>query len=115
VFTLGPEQPEGAYPLAKSKPELSTYASSGRAALPHGGELFKAMPKSTSYTCRTRGRRSAHHVLAANVQMMFDAITTMARSPGGKVRAIATSGKTRFSITPDVPTLDQAAYPATTR
>jgi tripartite-type tricarboxylate transporter receptor subunit TctC len=51
-------------------------------------------------------------VLAGNVQMMFDAITTMAPlAQAGKVRAIATSGKTRSSITPDVPTLSEAGLP----
>jgi len=51
-------------------------------------------------------------VLAGNVQMMFDAITTMAPlAQAGKVRAIATSGKTRSSITPGVPTLDEAGLP----
>src|SRR5262249_23481523 len=51
-------------------------------------------------------------VLAGNVQMMFDAITTMAPLvQSGKVRAIATSGKTRSSITPNVPTLNEAGVP----
>jgi tripartite-type tricarboxylate transporter receptor subunit TctC len=51
-------------------------------------------------------------VLAGNVQMMFDAITTMAPLvQSGKVRAIATSGKTRSSITPNVPTLNEAGLP----
>ena len=51
-------------------------------------------------------------VLAGNVQMMFDAITTMAQlSRAGKVRAIATSGATRSSIMPDVPTLSEAGVP----
>jgi tripartite-type tricarboxylate transporter receptor subunit TctC len=51
-------------------------------------------------------------VLAGNVQMMFDAITTMAPlAQAGKVRAIATSGKTRSSITPNVPTLGEAGLP----
>jgi len=46
------------------------------------------------------------------VQMMFDAITTMAPlAQAGKVRAIATSGKTRSSITPTVPTLNEAGLP----
>jgi tripartite-type tricarboxylate transporter receptor subunit TctC len=44
--------------------------------------------------------------------MMFDAITTMAPLvQSGKVRAIATSGKTRSSITPNVPTLNEAGLP----
>jgi tripartite-type tricarboxylate transporter receptor subunit TctC len=43
---------------------------------------------------------------------MFDAITTMASlAQSGKVRAIATSGKIRSSITPGVPTLDEAGLP----
>jgi tripartite-type tricarboxylate transporter receptor subunit TctC len=50
--------------------------------------------------------------LAGNVQLMFDAITTMAQlAQAGKVRAIATSGKARSSTTPDVPTLDLAGLP----
>jgi len=48
--------------------------------------------------------------------MMFDAITTMAPlAQSGKVRAIATSGKTRSAITPNVPTLSEAGLPGTTR
>jgi tripartite-type tricarboxylate transporter receptor subunit TctC len=51
-------------------------------------------------------------VLAGNVQMMFDAITTMAPlAQAGKVRAIATSGKTRSLITPNVPTMSEAGLP----
>jgi tripartite-type tricarboxylate transporter receptor subunit TctC len=43
---------------------------------------------------------------------MFDAITTMAPLvQSGKVRAIATSGKTRSSIMPNVPTLSEAGLP----
>src|SRR5262249_5064897 len=42
----------------------------------------------------------------------FDAITTMAPLvQSGKVRAIATSGKTRSSIMPNVPTLNEAGVP----
>ncbi len=51
-------------------------------------------------------------VLAGNVQMMFDAITTMAQlARAGKVRAIATSGTTRSAIMPDVPTVSEAGVP----
>jgi len=46
------------------------------------------------------------------VQMMFDAITTMAQlSRAGKVRAIATSGRTRSVIMPEVPTVSEAGVP----
>jgi tripartite-type tricarboxylate transporter receptor subunit TctC len=45
-------------------------------------------------------------VLSGNVQMMFDAITVMSQmAKGGKVRALATSGKERNPLTPDLPTV----------
>jgi tripartite-type tricarboxylate transporter receptor subunit TctC len=44
--------------------------------------------------------------------MMFDAVTTMAQNARqGNVRALGTSGKTRSSVTPDVPTIAEAGVP----
>jgi tripartite-type tricarboxylate transporter receptor subunit TctC len=44
--------------------------------------------------------------------MMFDAITTQAESiKGGKVKAIATTGKKRSAVLPDVPTVDESGVP----
>jgi tripartite-type tricarboxylate transporter receptor subunit TctC len=100
--------------LAKSKPGALNYASSGPGTPYHmAGELFKAMAGIDVVHVPHKGSAEARtSVLAGNVQMMFDAITTMAQlAQAGKVRAIATSGKTRSSITPDVPTLDQAGLP----
>src|SRR5205807_20074 len=100
--------------LAKSKPGALNYASSGPGTPYHmAGELFKAMAGIDVVHVPHKGSAEARtSVLAGNVQMMFDAITTMAPlAQAGKVRAIATSGKTRSSITPDVPTLDQAGLP----
>jgi len=46
------------------------------------------------------------------VQMMFDAITTMAPNvKAGKVRALGTTGKERSSVLPDVPTIAEAGVP----
>jgi len=100
--------------LAKSKPGALNYASSGPGTPYHmAGELFKAMAGIDVVHVPHKGSAEARtSVLAGNVQMMFDAITTMAQlAQAGKVRAIATSGKTRSSITPDVPTLDEAGLP----
>ena len=100
--------------LAKSKPGALNYASSGPGTPYHmAGELFKAMAGIDVVHVPHKGSAEARtSVLAGNVQMMFDAITTMAQlAQAGKVRAIATSGKSRSSITPDVPTLDQAGLP----
>jgi tripartite-type tricarboxylate transporter receptor subunit TctC len=77
------------------------------------GELFKAMAGIDVVHVPHKGSAEARtDVLAGNVQMMFDAITTMAPlAQSGKVRAIATSGKTRSPITPTVPTLNEAGLP----
>jgi tripartite-type tricarboxylate transporter receptor subunit TctC len=100
--------------LAKAKPGALNYASSGPGTPYHmAGELFKAMAGIDVVHVPHKGSAEARtSVLAGNVQMMFDAITTMAPlAQAGKVRAIATSGKTRSSITPDVPTLNEAGVP----
>jgi tripartite-type tricarboxylate transporter receptor subunit TctC len=100
--------------LAKAKPGALNYASSGPGTPYHmAGELFKAMAGVDLVHVPHKGSAEARtDVLAGNVQMMFDAITTMAPLvQSGKVRAIATSGKTRSSIMPDVPTLSEAGVP----
>src|SRR5258706_1746952 len=100
--------------LDKSKPGALNYASSGPGTPYHmAGELFKAMAGIDVVHGPHKGSAEARtSVLAGNVQMMFDAITTMAQlAQAGKVRAIATSGKTRSSIAPPRPTLAEADLP----
>ena len=96
--------------LAKSKPGALNYASSGPGTPYHmAGELFKAMAGIDVVHVPHKGSAEARtSVISGNVQMMFDAITTMAQlARAGKVRAIATSGKTRSSIMPEVPTMSR--------
>jgi tripartite-type tricarboxylate transporter receptor subunit TctC len=51
-------------------------------------------------------------VLGGHVEMMIDAITTTAPTvQGGQVRALGTTGKTRSSLLPDVPTVAEAGVP----
>ncbi|MDP2241750.1 MAG: tripartite tricarboxylate transporter substrate binding protein [Burkholderiales bacterium] len=100
--------------LAKAKPNGMNYASSGTGTPYHmAGELFKAManvgivhvPHKSSGDARTS-------VMSGQVEMMMDAITTMAPiAKSGRVRALATSGKTRSAITPDLPTVAEAGVP----
>jgi tripartite-type tricarboxylate transporter receptor subunit TctC len=48
-------------------------------------------------------------VIGGQVQMMIDAVTTMAPNTAeNQVRALATTGKTRSSVMPDVPTVTEA-------
>ncbi len=100
--------------LAKAKPGVLNYASSGPGTPYHmAGELFKAMAGIDVVHIPHKGSAEARtSVIAGNVQMMFDAITTMAPIVrAGRVRAIATSGTTRSFIMPDVPTLNEAGVP----
>jgi len=100
--------------LAKSKPGALNYASSGPGTPYHmAGELFKAMAGVDIVHIPHKGSDQARTaVLGGQVQMMFDAITTMAgQVHAGKVRALGTTGTKRSAILPDVPTVAEAGVP----
>ena len=100
--------------LAKAKPGGLNYASSGTGTPYHmAGELFKSMSGTNILHVPYRGSSGARNdVLAGQVQMMFDAITTMAPNvKAGQVRALATTGEKRTTVLPDVPTVAEAGVP----
>jgi tripartite-type tricarboxylate transporter receptor subunit TctC len=100
--------------LAKAKPGSLNYASSGSGTPYHmAGELFKVSAGVDIVHVPYKGSSGARtDLLGGQVQMMFDAITTMAPNVrAGKLRALATTGKTRSSVLPDVPTLNEAGVP----
>src|SRR5437870_13060714 len=100
--------------LAKSTPGTLNYASSGPGTPYHmAGELFKAMAGVDIVHVPHKGSDQARTaILGKQVDMMFDAITTMAANArAGRVKALASSGKTRSPVTPDVPTLSEAGVP----
>ena len=100
--------------LVKSKPGVLNYASSGPGTPYHmAGELFKAMAGLDIVHVPYKGSAGARtDVLGGQVQMMFDAVTTMSEhARAGKVRALATTGKTRSTVLPDVPTMSDAGVP----
>jgi tripartite-type tricarboxylate transporter receptor subunit TctC len=100
--------------LAKSQPGKLNYASSGIGTPYHmAGELFKVMTGTDIVHVPHRSSGDARtSVLGGQVQMMIDAVTTMAPNvTAGQVRALATTGKTRSSVLPDVPTADEAGVP----
>ena len=99
---------------AKAKPRALTFASSGPGTPYHmAGELLKAMAGVDMLHVPYKGSSGARtDVVAGHVNMMFDAVTTMSSQiKAGKVKAIATSGKVRSTVLPDVPTLDEAGVP----
>jgi tripartite-type tricarboxylate transporter receptor subunit TctC len=100
--------------LAKAKPGQLNYASSGPGTPYHmAGELFKAMAGVNVVHVPYKGSSGARtDILGGQVQMMFDAITTMAPNvQAGKLKALGTSGKARSSVLPDVPTVSEAGVP----
>src|SRR5215207_4371593 len=100
--------------LAQSKPGALNYASSGPGTPYHmAGELFKAMSGTDIVHVPHRGSGEARNsVIGGHVQMMIDAITTMAPNvEAGQVRALGVTGLTRSSVLPDVPTVAEAGVP----
>ncbi len=100
--------------LAKAKPNGLNYASSGTGTPYHmAGELFKAMAGVEIVHVPYKGSGGARTgVLGGQVEMMFDAVTTMSENvKAGKVKALGTTGKTRSAVLPGVPTIAEAGVP----
>src|SRR3954463_14021459 len=97
--------------LAKSQPGKLNYASSGQGTPYHmAGELFKTMagidvvhvPYRNSGEARSGG-------IGGPGQMMIDAVPAMAPNVAeNQVRALATTGKARSTVMPNVPTAIEA-------
>jgi tripartite-type tricarboxylate transporter receptor subunit TctC len=77
------------------------------------GELFKSMAGVSIVHIPYKGSSGARtDVMGGQVQMMFDAVTTMAEQvKAGRVKALATTGEKRSSVMPDVPTVSEAGLP----
>ena len=100
--------------LAKARPRALNYASSGNGTPYHmAGELFKALAGVDIVHVPHKGSAEARtSVMSGQVEMMIDAITTMApMAKAGRVRALGTSGQKRSSVLPDVPTIAEAGVP----
>jgi tripartite-type tricarboxylate transporter receptor subunit TctC len=100
--------------LAKAKPGELNYASSGTGTPYHmAAELFKAMTGTDIVHVPHKASGEARNaVIGGHVQMMFDAITTMASNvKAGQVRALGTSASKRSTVLSDVPTIAEAGVP----
>src|SRR5437870_4087527 len=77
------------------------------------GELCKAMAGVDIVHVPHKGSDQARTaILGGQVQMMFDAITTMAgNARAGKVHALGTTGNRRSLVMPETPTLAEAGVP----
>src|ERR1700741_410998 len=100
--------------LAKSQPGRLNYASSGPGTPYHmAGELFKHMAGVDIVHVPHKGSDQARTaVLGGQVEMMFDAISTIvAHTKSGKLKALASTGKSRSAVTPEVQTAAEAGVP----
>lgn len=97
--------------LAKSQPGKLNYASSGQGTPYHmAGELFKTMVGIDVLHVPYRNSGEARSgVIGGQVQMMIDAVPAMAPNVAeNQVRALATTGKVRSTVLPNVPTVTEA-------
>jgi len=100
--------------LAKANPAKFNYASSGNGTPYHmAGELFKHMAGIQLTHIPYKGSAGARtDVLSGQVDMMFDAVTTMSENiKANKVKGIATTGRARSNVLPDMPTMNESGVP----
>ena len=100
--------------LAKAEPGKLDYASSGPGTPYHmAGELFKYMAGVDIVHVPHKGSDQARTaVLGGQVDMMFDTISTIvSHVRAGKLKGLATTGKLRSAVTPEIPTAAEAGVP----
>jgi tripartite-type tricarboxylate transporter receptor subunit TctC len=100
--------------LARAKPGTLNYGSSGPDSNYHmAAELLKSLTGIDIVHVPYKGSTGMRtDILSGQIQMLFDSIPTMAPTiQSGMVRALATSGKSRSAILPDVPTFAEAGVP----
>jgi tripartite-type tricarboxylate transporter receptor subunit TctC len=99
---------------AKAHPGELAYASSGIGSTGHiAAELFSGHAGIKMLHVAYKGNSQAMvDVIAGQVPLMFDQVSTAApQIHSGKLRALGVTTRTRSTILPDVPTIDQAGLP----
>jgi tripartite-type tricarboxylate transporter receptor subunit TctC len=100
--------------LAKSKPGVLTYGSSGIGGTPHlVTEKFMSMSGTKMRQVPYKGTAPAlSDVVAGHVNVIFSGLTgVVPLLQEGKLRALGVSSQKRIPILPDVPTVAEAAIP----
>lgn len=100
--------------LAKEKPGIITYASSGIGGAGHlSGELLKVMAKIDLVHVPYKGGGPAMQgFLGEQVSSFFATpISSISQIRAGRAKAVATTGSKRAALMPDVPTIAESGYP----
>lgn len=95
---------------ARAHPGRLNFAS-GSASSRVAGEMFKTMAGVDMVNVTYRSNpQGITDLIAGNAQVMFvDATTALPQVREGRVRALAVTSRQRLHLTPDVPTVEQAA------
>jgi tripartite-type tricarboxylate transporter receptor subunit TctC len=97
--------------MAKAKPGRLTMGSAGNGTTGHlGGELFKSMTGTFITHVPYRGSPQAlQDLMGGQVDLMFDNLSSCATHiKGGRVKALAVSGRSRSPLFADLPTIAEA-------
>lgn len=100
--------------VAREKPGMITYASSGIGGAGHlAGELLKLMAKIDIVHVPYKGGGPAMQAfLGGQVSSFFATpISSLSQIRAGRARAVATTGPKRAALMPDVPTVAEQGYP----
>src|SRR5262245_39013784 len=100
--------------LAKDKPGVVTYASSGIGGAGHlAGELLKVMANIDIVHVPYKGGGPAMQgFLGGQVDSFFATpVSSISQIRAGKARAVATTGSKRAALMPDVPTVAESGFP----
>jgi len=100
--------------LAKQKPGVITYASSGVGGAGHlAGELLRVMAGIDIVHVPYKGGGPAMQgFLGKQVDSFFATpVSSISQIRAGKAKAIATTGSKRAALMPDVPTIAESGYP----
>jgi tripartite-type tricarboxylate transporter receptor subunit TctC len=100
--------------LAKTKAGKMSFGSSGNGASTHlAGEMLNAAAGIQTIHVPYKGSGPAlTDLMGGQIDFMVDTmISAMPFVTSGKLRALATTGKTRSPVLPDVPTLAEQGYP----
>jgi tripartite-type tricarboxylate transporter receptor subunit TctC len=97
--------------LAKAKPGTLNYGSAGVASLAHlATALFASMPGiNITHVPYKSSAQSMTDMITGRLDMQFATIApSLANIRAGQLRAIVTSGKTRVTVLPEVPTVAES-------
>jgi len=100
--------------LARAQPGKMTYGSSGNGQSTHlSAAMFNVMAGTTMVHVPYRGSAPAlTDVMGGQTDIMFDTmLSSMPYVKGGKLKLLATTGRTRSAAAPDTPTVAEAGLP----